>query len=161
MPIWTGYETNAPESTPSPQVSRGLWRLTMAMLAAVLVGGIGLAVILSLGAADPLRTNLTNLDHSPAGSVHAPFTLETSAPGFDLMCSDAPTLQIRVRRDGYFSISTGHDDWQEFLHIRLSPNRLSLYADESGMAVLRINDEIAWRGSLPSGSCQYRTVSVS
>jgi hypothetical protein len=55
-----------------------------------------------------------------------------------------------ISREGYFSVSADEKPhWAEFPHIRRDgDNKLYLDVREDGAAIVRINDEIAWAGSI-------------
>lgn len=139
---------------------------------ALLSIGIGLVVALALGAADPqpagpLRWHATaphdwqlaRLSAEQVGytaPVHLPappFTLELQAINIGLPDSgwgmwleaDPEQFTTRIDNSGYLA----RPDWRQFPHIRPnSSNRLTLDVEHNNHAVLRINDEIAWNGTL-------------
>lgn len=129
-------------------VTPRFWKLLLITLITMLVIGLSLVAVLLRGAADPPRNNLTVLEFTPAGSTHAPFTLETTARGFSLMCDQSEPIFFEIRRDGYFSVTAFAPDWIPFLHISRESNWLYLHVNESGHMTFRINEEIAWQGNL-------------
>lgn len=129
-------------------VTPRFWKLLLITLTTMLVIGLSLVAILLRGAADPPRDNLTVLEFTAAGSTRAPFTLETTASGFSLMCDQSAPIFFQIRRDGYFSVTASLPDWVPFVHISRESNRLYLHVDESGHMTFRINEEIAWQGNL-------------
>ncbi len=106
----------------------------------------------------PAAPGLTRLE-APRAPARLPVTFEISvgaaAPGavWGLWLGAADSVwQALVSADGYLSLAAdGQQHWFEFMHIRpAAPNRLYLHLDRAGSAVLRVNDEIAWAGTLPA-----------
>ncbi len=154
------------------------WRLSLALLLLVIVGGIVLAVALALGLADPPRAGalvwettsmdvgwplVKDLGGSPrlwlkrtrAETRSPPFTIEIEA---DVSNTDSSAwgLWVETQRDdvlflvGYGDyISTGSSlDWRNFIHVQPRINHLYLNIEPDGMTTFRVNGEIAWRGQL-------------
>jgi hypothetical protein len=160
-------------------VSILVWRLTLAIAAAIPAVGLLLLLILALGAADPPHTARLQwqagkpqdwpqeqinsdllLDHA-LGTLPTVFTLELnvqnsgaadSAWGIALT-SDLPTL-VLIDNQGYFSLESGYiPHWREFSPIRPGQNNsLSLSIADSREATVRINEEIAWTGHIAAGA---------
>lgn len=158
-------------------VPPNLWLFMWLMTIFVMLGGVILISLLSLGIANPPRAGSLywraesvddwqlwqeagdfELLSAPTSIPMTPFTLELTADnsgtadsawGIALQTSNE-LWTLLVSREGYFSIST--DDrahWAEFLHIRRTgSNKLYINVDEHGAATVRINDEIAWKGAL-------------
>lgn len=139
----------------------------------IILGGTLLIMLLSLGIANPPRAgalqwstkNTADWLHSqkmsnlrfyqaPVKLPPQPFTLELIADN-EGDFNSGWGIQIEswlaiINREGYFSISLDEKPhWREFIHIqRHDTNKLYLDVRENGTATLRINDEIAWTGSL-------------
>lgn len=151
-----------------------LWRVTLAGLAALVIGGAGLALLLAGGFADPPRAPvLTRVLDSPNAlpttqengwelltlveDALPPFTLEAEAIflnpssgewGLWLDAGDT-RLRLLVRPDGYYRTpflapDSVPDRWIEFMHLTPARNRAVLHV-AGGEVVLRLNDEIAER----------------
>ncbi len=136
-------------------VTPRVWNLLLIMLTAVLAIGLALVAVLARGAADPPRDSLIVLELTPEGTASAPFTVETTADEFTLMCGDSPSLLFQVRRDGYFSVSDGDPLWAGFHHIRRDQNTLYLHVNGDGALTFRINAEIAWTSTLDATQCAF------
>jgi hypothetical protein len=168
-----------------------LWRFALVMMFLVILSGIGLVAWLSIGIANPPRAGSLSwqaesaegwqswqksgdfeLFSAPLAISSPPFTLELTADnsgandsawGVALQNSEY-IWKIVVNREGYLSINTDErPHWAEFMHIRRSgDNKLYLDTREDGTATIRINDEIAWAGTLQLsenitwGVAQYR-----
>jgi hypothetical protein len=164
----TGYDSETAEST--ELVSPLQWRLLVAGLFLIIVLGAGLTVLLGDGLADPPRapnlvidlTSDVGLRPAPlpdslsvSSLSRLPLTIEVSASSGDVsgwgiwLLSPLESAQFRKRPDGYFSTQAA-GGWREFLHIRPTGNKLYLHIDAEGNGTFRINDEIAWTGSIPS-----------
>ena len=93
-----------------------------------------------------------------------PYTLEVTgqlaagsdpAASWGITCDTAETtgspFSILLDGQGFFSVPPFQPDSMPFIHIHLvgQSNKLTLNVEESGQATLRINDEIAWRGTIP------------
>ncbi len=63
--------------------------------------------------------------------------------------SPCPPTDSEVFNNGYYQVASQHARL-EFIHLKRTdaPNKLSLDVLASGAATLRLNDEIAWQGSL-------------
>jgi hypothetical protein len=138
--------------------------------------GVLIIILLSLGLADPphaptLVWQTDSLDRwpllqhaneydfliAPFPLPQSPFTLEitasnegTSASAWGFWLHTADRVQIfQVSNNGYVSISadeTSH--WSQFLHIRPTTNKLYLDVQDDYFATFRVNDEIAWQGTI-------------
>jgi hypothetical protein len=156
------------------------WRLALAVLAGVLLGGVALLAALALGTANPPRASrlifqTTNIagwqklemdgnTHEAVASIPLPpppFTLElaatnagshNSAWGVWLVTGEG-TWRVLLNRNGYASIT--HDafpDWFEFIHISPHNNRLYIHAETDGATTARINSESVWQGKFIPGT---------
>jgi hypothetical protein len=89
-----------------------------------------------------------------------PLTLELSAQALPVsngawglwLRAPGEVWHFLVSAEGCLSVSAdSHQHWFPFIHIHPnSPNRLSLHLEADGSATLRINDEVAWTGTLPA-----------
>lgn len=63
----------------------------------------------------------------------------------------AKKLLILLNGYGFFSVLPFQPDFTPFIHIRTNgeSNKITLDVGKSGDTVLRINDEIAWKGLIP------------
>jgi hypothetical protein len=145
------------------------WWLGLLALLIVLLGGLGLALALSVGLADPPRGDslvyeAESLDGlAQAGSIDdvtlytlpdvpdVPFTLEAVASngssggaawGVWLEADDVDRVLL-VDNRGYMlsTLSASKPEWREFMHIQSPSNRLYIHI-ENGLAVFRINQEL-------------------
>lgn len=136
-------------------------------MAAVLLGGVLMAGIVGLiavsaGVADPTRTGplaWTSADGGAPPVLPAPpYSLEAESDGrepWGLRTEDGGrTLTMMVWPGGYGSVSPSEPDWYAFPHVRPGHNQMTLDVGADGAAVLRINDEIAWNGLLPTNAGQ-------
>lgn len=66
--------------------------------------------------------------------------------------SDAPPFEIAIIGQRFFAVLPASPDSLPFIHIRPlgAVNRLRLDVDSAGQGILRINDEVAWRGLVPA-----------
>jgi hypothetical protein len=152
-------------------VSRFKWRVVLAGLLLTIVGGIVMIISLLQGLGDPiyapqLVVDLTSDEElevvSPPNILRVaslsdeqlPITIEVigntsseSATVWGIWIQSSSALYLlQIRSDGYFSaIPSG---WQEFIHIQPNENRLYLHIEPDENATFRINDEIAWIGTL-------------
>ena len=152
------------------------WRLALWTLGSMIVGGIILVILLALGTANPPRAGAilwetdsasnwplverketVNLFCAPTPLPAPPFTLEISAgnsgdaaSAWGIWIGNRDTgYTILVSREGYMSVS--HDEilhWSEFMHINSDVNKIYVDVRSDFSATLRINDEIAWTGTL-------------
>ncbi len=152
-----------------------LWRLAWGGLYAVLVAGLATLVVLAGGAADPSRAGPLVYQSESASIIPlptGPYTLEvtgrftqTTDPaavwGVELTDSNVTPLsnsspvsvplRILINGYGFFALPPLQPDFTPFIHIRThgESNKLSLNVGNGGEDVLRINDEIAWKGNMP------------
>lgn len=164
----TGYASDPAESI--EVISPLKWRLSLAALLLTLIGGAAPVALLASGCADPPRAPRLIIDLSSTeglattdgrtlvGSLRAvsfPITIEVTAAsdaasaawGLWLYAEDGRHV-FRVWGDGYWSMAQD-GGWQPFIHIMPGENALYLHIEPNGSATFRINDEIAWTGSLP------------
>ncbi|MBZ0299683.1 MAG: hypothetical protein K8J31_08090 [Anaerolineae bacterium] len=158
------------------------WRIILTVLIILIAGGTALTVLLALGLADPPRIGTLqwqaaapddwpeHTDTTGVRRLDAPvelpevFTLELtvrnagppdSAWGLQLHNGES-ALTILIDNLGYWSLST--DDrphWAEFMHLRPGKsNQIALTITPNSSAILRINEEIAWAGSLRATAWQ-------
>ena len=148
---------------------RNQWRLVIALLTSIAIGGVMLVALLASGLADPPHAGeLAWSMAAPAGwpqqsltaeltVAQAPddltfgFTLELTAQnsgpaesawGIQLMHTERP-MTILIDNQGYYSIFPNQPQWVQFPHIRPGQvNKLYLHVEENGATTLRINDEI-------------------
>jgi hypothetical protein len=108
---------------------------------------------------------------APVSISSLPFTLELAAENkgspdsaWGLWLETEPDLWlVLVSREGYFAAGSTHGDqgryslsnsildWREFLHIR-PRTKIYLHVDAGSSATLRLNDEVAWTGTLTFSS---------
>jgi hypothetical protein len=144
--------------------------LVVSALILTLLAGTALIALLASGYADPPRAARLAIDLSSTdglatnngrtliGSLRAvsfPITIEVTASsnsasaawGLWVYAEDGRHF-YQIRGDGYWSMAE-NGGWQPFIHIAPEENTLYLHIESSGSATFRINDEIAWQGSLP------------
>jgi hypothetical protein len=157
-----------------------LWRLTRFSLTAVVVIGVLLTLSLALGMADPptagplawevasptaaiIAPRQTSVMSEPL-ELQVPFTLDVTAQfsfasdptaSWGLIFQDnnhLPVFGILVNGNSFFSVIPAQPDFTPFIHIRPpgESNKLTLNVEADNHATLRINDEIAWQGKIPS-----------
>jgi hypothetical protein len=155
---------------------RSVW---IALGSVIGIGGVGVALLAGgladppragplIWAKGPLTTLAVPSDYSitaePTLSLPStPYTLEVAAM-FSTDSDQAARWEIvwdndpapggfRIALDGYgfFAVPPSRPDSTPFLHIRPpgQPNRVALSVSADGQGILRINDEIAWRGPVP------------
>jgi hypothetical protein len=169
-------------------VSRRQWQIGLFAFALTLLVGASLAVALALGLAvpHPIGTRVISTDdiYPNAGGlptfaslrdVPLPMTLEAVAQvsgqpefGWGVWVWTGSTLyNFRVRNDGYFN---AYDGWQQFMHIQPAVNKVSLTVTSDDWTAgfpsdydvtLRINDEIAWQGTMQPGLQEWGAIRVS
>jgi hypothetical protein len=76
----------------------------------------------------------------------------TAAWRLELLGTDGVNFSIQIDGGGFFAVSPSLPDLTPFLHIRPvgQANRVSLSVEQAHMGTLRINDEVAWRGGVPT-----------
>jgi hypothetical protein len=152
------------------------WKLAVSIFLIIIIMGLFVLIFLSLGVADPprageltwqtnsinnwtpLQTNSVSQRYvAPTPLPHAPFTLEITASnngayfsGWGLWLRTTGGIQtFLVSREGYMSISSDDNShWAQFIHIQTITNKIYLHIEGNQAATLRINDEIAWRGTI-------------
>ncbi len=153
------------------------WRAVISIVALLCLAAVLLVTALMLGAANPPQARTLILDVTPStelpcapltsnscvvslGNLPAPpFTIEaaarndgvsTSGWGLWLGQREAPTdaSLFLIDNDGYIVTNSTSDDWRQFIHARPRENVLTLHVTESATATLRINEEVAWQGTL-------------
>lgn len=152
------------------------WRLTLSVLLFTMIAGAALLTALALGIADPPRvgqriwqstvtdnwplyhtTAEADLYLSPSPLPQPPFTLEITAANHGIPLSawgiwleaDKDISWMLVSNEGYVSFSADdHPHWTEFFHTRPITNKLYVHAEANNNATFRVNDEIAWTGTL-------------
>ena len=169
-------------------ISRRQWQIGLFAFALTVIAGAAMVLALLLGVAMPhpigervISPNAIypNVGGLPAFSslqdVPLPMTLEaiahvTGHPEFGWgiwVWNGSALYHFRVRNDGYFDASSG---WQEFMHIQPAINKLSLnIASDDWTAgfpsdykvTLRINDEIAWHGTMQPGLKEWGAIEVT
>jgi hypothetical protein len=158
---------------------RGAW---IALGSVVVIGVVGVALLLGgvadppragplIWSGGPLATLAVLPDYSITASPsislpHSPYTLEITAE-FSADSDPAARWEIvwdndpapggfRIALDGYgfFAVPPSQPDSTPFFHIRPpgQPNRVALSAGADDQGLLRINDEIAWRGPVPKAA---------
>jgi hypothetical protein len=87
---------------------------------------------------------------SDVGARHASPSYLAS-PSAQPASTPAP-FEIAIIGQRFFAVSPASPDWRPFIHIRPlgTVNLLRLDVDSTGHGTLRINDEIAWRGTVPA-----------
>lgn len=176
-PYFSEYGTGIAEST--QVVPPRKWRLALISLALTLLGGVILIVALANGAGNlvyPPRL-IIDLDSdanlplfppdqllvSSLSSEQAPIVIEVSASAQSLTAdwgiwirTQNGILPFRLRSDGYFSLTPGFG-WQQFIHIRPQTNTLTLSISPhpNRYGTLRINQEIAWSGSIAANVSEW------
>lgn len=160
----------------------GLARLGLIALA---VGGVGLAVWIVMGggqhAARPTFTlsgvstpytdpaiplpadGFTLIAEAEIGNVRvacAPPTDPRCAWSINFAASDGtPLYTVTVTGDGYFRLTPPLPDSTAFIHLHTAaPNQVQVTWAADGQAELRLNREIAWRGSLPAAQTARLTL---
>ncbi len=152
-----------------------LWRLAWGGLYAMLVAGLATLVVLAGGAADPARAGPLVFQSESANIIllpTGPYTLEvtgrftqttdpaavwgvelTDSNVIPLSNSSPVSVPLRILINGYsfFALPPLQPDFTPFIHIRIhgESNKLTLNVGNGGAGVLRINDEIAWKGIVP------------
>jgi hypothetical protein len=167
------------------------WRIILIGLAALVIGGVILMLLLAGGLADPprvgsLRWQVDAPGNWPITAINAEiryqqapvplpdsFTLELSAQNSGLddsawgiwLDQAHQSFIILVDNQGYYAITADQPDWAQFRHIRRDAiNSLYLHVQSDGTATLRINNEIAWEGPLDAaawGIALYRQPQLS
>lgn len=144
------------------------WRLLLIFTAFVLLSGAILALLLSLGLADPpragtLQWQAKSIAEWPTRKMNdvmiyeAPvqfnrsFTLEITAQnngardsawGFALPDAEAQIIML-VSHEGYYTFNPRYSPWQEFQHIMTDEaNTINFHVTQDGHGTIRINDEI-------------------
>lgn len=157
-------------------VSQHKWHLALSIFLITIIAGIAVVILLALGAANPPRAGelvwqadtahgWPLLPYSGQFDLHiarislpqSPFTLEiiasnegtpASAWGLWLRTSDG-IQSFLVSNEGYMSISNDENaHWAQFIHVRAATNKLYLHVQDDQAATFRINDEIAWQGTI-------------
>ena len=183
-PLSASSEGEKKREVTGDAIPRWLWRGAWIALGSVMViGAMGVA-LLAGGLADPPRAGplvwsigpQTDLGVPPHYSIAAsrplrlspvPYTLEVTAQfsqdgdpaaAWEIVW-DKPAAPFRVRLDsqGFISVAPSQPDSMPFIHVRPigQPNRITLNVDATGQGVVRINDEIAWRGAVPAADSAY------
>jgi hypothetical protein len=165
----------APDTVPL-WLWRGAW---IALGSVIGIGVMGVALLSGgladppragplIWSSGPLKALAVPSDYSitagPILSLPAtPYTLEITA-AFSADSDHAARWEIvwdndtapgnfKIVLDGYgfFAVPPSQPDSTPFIHIRApgQPNRVALFVSADGQGLLRINDEIAWRGSVP------------
>ncbi|MEP7289205.1 MAG: hypothetical protein ABI947_25930 [Chloroflexota bacterium] len=151
-------------------------RTAWSIFIGVLIIGVITVILLASGAADPPKAGLLIWDSgpftaqvNPKQSVsltdtfplpYAAYTLEVtgslshtsdSLAAWGIAFADTAHVPFSVFVNGYrfFSMSPAQPDFTPFIHLRADSNKITLDVDKSGWAVVRLNDEIAWRGQSP------------
>lgn len=133
------------------------------LLCVGLISGVALALLLAFGMNNPplagdLRVTTGKLESMliPTNSytVVIAAKLPPEAPfsaRWGILLLDAqqqPIFRVEVTADGYFRYLPGGDDLRAFPHLKADYAELSLHVERDGRATLRLNREIAWRGTL-------------
>ncbi len=156
-----------------------MWRSAWIALLTVVGLGVIVLVVLAGGAADPPRAGSLVWSAGPLpgtplpthytipAALSLPYTLEIEAQFstdsdanalweivFENSGNSAPQFAIVLRDHRFFAIPPLQPDSIPFIHIRPAgePNKLALDVEADRQATLRINDEIAWRGVVPTAS---------
>jgi hypothetical protein len=86
---------------------------------------------------------------SPLGSLDGLL----AQPLFDPKGRGEVNISLRILLNGYgfFAVLPSQPDFTPFIHIHIhgESNKLTLNVGKDGQSVLRINDEIAWKGIIP------------
>jgi hypothetical protein len=143
------------------------WQVLRLAFFAILGGGLALSAALAFGLADPPRYGRLYAEtRDAAAAVPLPqgaFTLmvlgewsETASPldswHVVFEAADGTVLfMLSVHGDASFSLAPLQPDALGFVHLRRPPeaNAIYLHLTADG-AEVRLNREIAWRGSLPT-----------
>ncbi len=138
-----------------------MWRAAWILLLVVVVGGAITAVLLAGGAADPPRAGPliwqwqpnTSPYYTPIVLPAFPYTLEVTgqaAVPWEIRFTGPDTVfSILIDPRGFFAVPPFQADSIPFMHIRPESNTVALNVETSGQATLLINEEIAWRGTIP------------
>jgi hypothetical protein len=101
---------------------------------------------------------------SPIDLPARPYTLEVTgqlaagsdpAASWGIRCDTAGaaglSFSIMLDGQGFFAVPPFQSDLMPFIHIRPvgEANQFAWNVEPSGQATLRVNDEIAWRGTVP------------
>ncbi len=149
-----------------------LWRSAWIAFVGVFGLGITAAVLLAGGGANPPRagriilnigpitgsavpTNYTTEVGRPNALPDPPYTLEvevSNSAAWGVAFDDAGKFGIEIDSRGFYSVLPLLRDSTPFIHIRPESNRIAINVEASGRATLRINDEIAWRGTAPTAA---------
>ena len=120
------------------------WKLLLLLCAWFCCAGVMITTLLLVGIGDIrpvagwIEAHLLNQGDMESA---AGFWAQTTTGRFTFLIS----------RDGYLSVSSGEPDWKEFMHISTDTNLLQLApGDETQPAVLYINGERAWQGTVGS-----------
>jgi hypothetical protein len=165
------YETTLSMSTQG--VSTRKWHFTLATLVFTICAGALLMLLLAAGYANPpygQRVTLEleqppesayisgDIEFSEVGTLPTPpFTIEVSATfttsaEWGIWLGNEPSLstwRFLVDNDGYIAAGARNaSQWQPFIHAQPETNRLYLHVSHRNLATFRVNEEIAWTGSL-------------
>lgn len=156
------------------------WRIAIVSLAVLLLAGTVLIVLIAAGIGNPPRAaNLTFSAANPeaigapmqsGGFTHYPGTLLDTLPATLILqatqrgetesawgiwletSANEPPLYLLIDGQGYTAAGMLPElEWRQFIHLRPDTNTLYLHIDAERHATFRINDEIAWTGSLADG----------
>ncbi|HRE46847.1 MAG TPA: hypothetical protein PLD47_03910 [Aggregatilineales bacterium] len=132
--------------------------LRLALLA-VIGGGVGLALLLAAGAGSPTPTGtavpLTSISIVPIALPPPPFTLSMEGvwrgERFGWWGVDLDTISVLISEDGFVRIPPFHPDSAAFPHLHRASvaNTITIQLDAVGIAIIRLNHEIVWRGDIP------------
>jgi hypothetical protein len=166
------------------RVAKHKWYLALALLVCVLCGGGLIMIVLALGYANPLRGAYLVLElQQPPVEVQTvggmsfrqirslpppPFTLEVSATMTDsaewgIWLGALPLPQRRFLIDGEGYIGAGSPDsleWHQFIHARPDTNLIYLHVNADDQATFRVNEEIAWTGSISETLPEWGLVNI-
>lgn len=152
-------------------------RAAWLILIAALVGSVITVIVLAVGVADPpragsLQWHTDNLVHTAAQLENfvfpqqinlpiPPYTLEVSGTfnvdsdslaiwGISLLHDSTEIFGVYLNGYQFYRVPPTQPDFTPFIHIRKNgtANKLTLNVDTDNHATLRINDEVAWQGTI-------------
>lgn len=148
----------------SHQIPMSWWRAAQVALWIIIGIGIMGAVALAAGAANPPKAG-SRVVQIPAGTTEIalpdpPYTLELAgtlpadsdplAAWGATLTGSSTILRVQVNGFGFFSVTPGQPDFTPFIHLRPAGklNTIRLDVEPTWETILRLNDEIAWRGKI-------------